>query len=228
MSSANCTNLISEALLLAGDTSLTARGVVWLNQWLRSQYMAWNWPFLFRKASGLTLASGTGTFVVGSVNGGVTNAIQRIFDPIYLYTTDKQNRGNVRFRELHGNDVMFDEDARPTTQTGTPLTVVARRNATTAGTWDLVLDPIPDRTFLMSFNYIYQPADVNGTSDFPVYPNDRTIVHALTAMALAHMGDERAREMREVAAIMTIDDRNKFGSHLGFNDKWLLDGDTYR
>lgn len=213
--------------MLAGDTSLTARAIVWLNQWLRSQYMAWNWPFLYRKASGLTLASATGTLAVGGGSGGVTPFIQRIFDPIYLYTSDKQNRGNVRFREVVGGDVSFDEDARATTQTGKPLTVKGRRNATIYGTWDLVFDPIPDRTFLISFDYLHQPADLNGTTDIPVYPNDRTLVHAIASMALLHMGDERASEMRDVVASMNVDDRNKFGSHLGFNDKWALDGDTY-
>lgn len=228
MGVATCTEIISEGLLLAGDTSLTSRAQVWLNQWLRSQYAAWNWPFLYRKASGLTLSSGTGSLTVGAGSGGITPLIQRIFDPIYLYTSDKQTRGNVRFREVLGGDVSMEEDARPDSQIGRPVKVKGRKVYSTAGAWELVFDPVPERDYLISFDYIYQPADTNGTSDVPVYPNDRTMTHLVAAMAFAHMGDERAPDMREMVASMTVDDRSKFGSHLGFNDDWALDGDTFR
>lgn len=231
MAQATCAQLISEALLLAGDSSLTSRAVVWLNQWLRSQYMAWPWPFLKRRASGLSLSAGTGTLLVGAGNGGVSNLIQRIYDPIYLYTPDKQTKGVVRFQELLGGDIAFDEDARPTTQTGIPTRVKGNPH-TTAGAWQLVFDPIPDRAYLISFDYTLQPADEatsagSGGSAQVLYPNDRTIVHAIASMALAYMKDEGAAEMRALAATMAVDDRTKYGKVLGMNDTWGLDGNTF-
>lgn len=190
--------------------------------------MAWPWPFLQRRASQLSLTSGTGTKTVGAGSGGVTGLIQRIYDPIYIYTSDKLSRGMIRFRELAGEDVAFDEDARPTTQIGMPNTVKGRPTAGTWGSWDLIVDPIPDRNYLISFDYTIQPSDINGTTDIPLYPNDRTMVHLVAAMALAHMGDERAGEMREIAAAMTVDDRMKYGRALGINDSWGLDKDSFR
>ncbi len=229
---ATCANLISEALLLAGDTSLSARGVVWLNQWLRSQYAAWPWPFLIRRASSLTLAAGTTSLTVGGGSGGVTPAIRRLVDPVYLYTTARTTQGTVRLTDLLDGDQAFDGDSRPSTQTGLPRTVQTRANATTWGKWDLIFDPIPEQAYLFSFDYYVQPTDeatgTAGGTAVPLYPNDRTIMHAIAAMALAHMGDERASEFRDVAAAMAIDDRGKFGMAPKVNDHWTLDKSTYR
>ncbi len=232
MAQATCASLISEALLQAGDTSLGARAVVWGNQWLRSQYRAWPWPFLQKRASGLTLNSGATSLVVGGGSGGVTDVIQRIYDPLYLYTSDKSTRSTARFSQLVGGSIEFDEDARLNSQIGLPVRFKGRPSSTTWGVYTLIPDPIPDRNLLLSFDYIFQPTDVftgtTGGSSIPIYPNDRTIVQAIKHMALDYMKSEEAMMALEVLGAMVIDDRMKYGQSPGINDVWQYDGSTFR
>jgi hypothetical protein len=224
---ATITTIIQEALLSAGDTSLTERALLWANQWLRSTYKAWPWPFLQKSAQDLTLTTGTTSKTVGGGSGGVADVIQRIYDPIYMYTSDKRVRGTARFSELTGGPIEWDERARPSTQTGLPQRFKARPSSTSQGVYTLIPDPIPDRDLLFAFDYIFQPSDLS-LGQTPIYPNDRTINQAILHKAWEYMADPRASEALDILRAMTVQDRINFGQSPGVNVEWGLDGGTFK
>ena len=229
----SCDEIISEGLLLAGDTSLTTRAVVWLNQWLRSQYRAWPWPFLQTRASGLTLSASSGSMTVGSGIGGVTPDIQRVIDPVYLYTTAKTIRGTLRIQQLNSGPIEADIDARLSTRTGTPTSLKLRPSNSVYGRWLFIFDPIPDQAYLFSFDYLQQPDDeataaASGGTAIPLYPNDRTMVQAVMVHALKYMADERLLPEQELLRVMCLDDRVKYGQSPGVNELWGMDPSTFK
>lgn len=227
-----CASLISEGLILAGDTSLTERAIVWMNNWLRSQYAAWPWPFLQKRASSLSLPAGTGSMDVGAGSGGVTDDILRILDPIFLYTSDKKTRGVVRVSKLVGGDIDSDEDARESTRTGRPQTVKVRPSSTTNHKFKLIFDPISDVAYNFSFDYLFMPEDVatgtTGGSAIPMYPSDQTLIQMIKTRALEHMTDDRADAENEKLRGMAVDDRIKFGQTTGVNELWDMNGKTFK
>lgn len=228
MGAATVSTLISEGLQLAGQTDLSTRALVWLNQWLRSQYAAWPWPFLQKRVSGVTLSSGALTLNVGGSGGsGTTDIIHKVYDPIYLYNSARNIRGVARITSLIAGALDQDEHARPSTQTGQPTRVKVRQSSTALGQFALIPDPIPERDYLIAFDYSFIPAD-QSTSDFPIYPNDRTMVQAVRHMALEYMADERAKGELEILIAMVQDDRVKYGQIPGTNSLWDIDTDVYR
>lgn len=230
----SCADLISNGLLLAGDTSLTAVAVVWLNNWLRSQYAAWAWPFLQKRASGLTIAAGTESKLVGAGSGGVTDDIQSIYDPLYFYTTDRRARGMCRLVNLTGGDMSHDEDMRDdATQRGIPSQAKCRPSSTVNNQFTLIFDPVPDIDYLFSFDYIIQPADEvtsanSGGTAVPMYPNDQTIIQAVKVAALNHMKDPSAPDEDAKLSAMVSGDRIKYGQTPGVNEDWGLNGKTFK
>lgn len=220
--------IISEALLLAGNTSLTTRAKVWLNAWLRSQYRAHAWPFLIERASLIAMAADSLYVTVGANNGGITLEIQRIIDPIDVYTSDYATRMRARVVQLIGQDQSeMVELNNPATNRGVPSAFRVRAT-TTWGAWKLVPNVVPDRACKLAFDYLYQPADLS-TNVAPVYPNDETLIQAVYVQALKHMDklDAWAQQF-ELLRTQQIADRAKYGIVDGTNDLWSLDSSIFR
>jgi len=220
--------IVSEGLLAAGDTSLTTRGLVWLNRWLRSAYRAWPWPFLYRRGSLLALSAGTTALSVG--NGAlITPPIMRIEDPLWVYKSDKTARQRARVVPLHDGDIDQDVDLIDTTlNRGMPQQFRVRADTAVFGKWSLIPWPVPDQAYLVALDYHELPADVLAANT-PLYPNDETMMKAVEAAALRYNKEWDAYGLatQELRA-MSADDRVAFGSVAGLNDRVVLDPNTFK
>src|SRR5512146_1424728 len=180
--------VVSTGLALAGRSDLTTLANDWLNASLRDAYASWPWPFLQRRRAGLSFPTGTQSLSVGAGSGGVTLAIQRVFDPFYFSTSDYSTRGTGRIRNLTGGSMDTDEAVfNPTTARGIPQLIKVRADETTWGKWTLIPYPVPDRDYLISCDYLEQPADLTSDSQVPQYPNDKTMVQMVLTSALQYM-----------------------------------------
>jgi hypothetical protein len=221
--------LISEALLEAGDTRLTARASIWLNDWLRSAYAAAAWPFVTRNVV-YSLAADVTSFTLGGGSGGVTNQIKRVFDPLGIRSSDYSVRGEARVMQLAGTfenpDPFLDN---PATNRGIPTKFQVWAGAA-AGVWTLYPQPVPDRALQLIIKYHEIPADIAG-GQVPVYPNDRTMKQSVIQKALAHVYGSTSQEA--LAAADTLQDlftgdKIKYVVVPGTNDYHPLDPTVFR
>lgn len=223
------TEIVSEALLLAGNSGLTTNANSWLNNWLRSAYTAWPWPFLHRSISSLALSSGATSLSLGAGSNGVTLEISRIFDPIRVYTSTFADRGQARIIPFVQFNADLDERINNPVSVGMPATFKVAPDTSLWGKWSLKPWPIPDKDYLLAIDYLVVPAELSSNSDVPLYPNDRTMVQAVMAQALKYMKmkDEYGEAM-QILSSMVVDDRLKFGTVPGINDTVPLDPTTFR
>ena len=220
--------IVTEGLLLAGNANLTTRANQWLNSWLRSHYRSWPWPFLIRRAQNITLNAGATSLLVGGGNNGITEQVQRLYDPVYVYTADKKSRTIARIRSVVAGPVDMDESALdPTQNTGMPAYFKVR-SGTTWGTWQLEPYPYPNQTYNIAFDYLIQPADITSDATVPIYPNDQTMIQAVVAWASRYMKLEGAGGELELLSAMGSDDWLKYGEVPGINDQLQLDGASFR
>lgn len=230
MGALTAAQIISEGLQLAGDRSVSSKALSWLNRWLASQYAAFTWPFLYREASGVSLASSAQTLAFGAGSGGVTEKVQRINDPIKLYNSTYTVQQIVRLQTVWDDSFEGSVGVNPTNNRGIPANCRAKPDTATPGKWSLRMDRVADRDLLAEISYLTQPADVI-TSDVPLYPNDRTLIHAVMMDALRFKkggDDPEYQDARELVATMTVDDRAKFGMSPGLNTMLGLDPKTFR
>lgn len=224
------TQIFTEGGLQAGDDTQATRQAFWFNAWLRKQYCMWPWPFLKRRASGISLTTGATTVSVGA-GASITEEILRIFEPLVVYTSDSKTRLNAPIIELLMADILYDESSRDSTLgRSTPTQFKCRADATTYGKWSLIPFPVPDKAYLLAFDYQTIPANLSSDSQIPVYPNDRTLIQAAKCAALEYAdGTSEALDRDlEVLASMVSDDRDAFGSAPGDNEYWQMDTSVFR
>lgn len=230
MGALTATQIIDEGLQLAGDRSVATRALGWLNRWLASQYAAFPWPFLYRETSGVALNSGAQSITIGSGSGGVTEKIQRINDPIKLYNAAYNVQKVVRLQTMWGDSVEGGATVNPASNLGIPDTCRAKPDTATFGKWVLQFNRVADRALLAEISHIILP-DAVLASGVPLYPNDRTLTHAVMADALRFKkggDDPEYQDARELVASMTVDDRAKYGMTPGLNTMLGLDTKTFR
>lgn len=234
MGALTAAQIISEGQLLAGRDDLSARALSWLNTFLRSQYLAWPWPFLFKRLKDVSLTAGTATLTLGAGSGGESLPIQQVRDPVKMRNSTYTLKSLARIRQLvDGQPVIdpeYDEALRdPNTTRGIPSVIRVRASNSTYGEWTLYFTPIPDRDLLLTFDYIILPATITDTSSIPVYPNDETLIHRVYARTLRYAGDLEAAAMAdEEVRNMTVNDRMKFGGTVGTGDILQVDPSVYR
>lgn len=221
--------IVTEGLLLAGNANLTTRANQWLNSWLRSHYRSWPWPFLIRRAQNITLAAGATSLAVGGGNNGITEQVQRLYDPVYVYTADKKSRALARIRSVIAGPVDMDESVlNPSDNRGMPQYFKVRPYDNVWGTWQLEPYPYADQSYSLAFDYLIQPADITSDATVPIYPNDQTMIQAVVAWASRYMKLDGASGELELLSAMGSDDRLKYGEVPGINDQLQLDGASFR
>lgn len=226
------TELIAAGQARVGNnsTAVTTRIQTEFQAWLDRQYAGWSWPFLKKRATGLTLAQGATSLTVGAGSGGVTLEIIKLVSPLGFYTTDRSTKGKAHIVPSADSDVSYDETlASSSTFIGTPTEFKARHGSV-RGSWDLVPLPFPDRALLLSIDYYGLPA-ILGASDIPIYPADSTLIDAIAAMV--HDDQYGPADPRTVTAWDRVSskmayDRSTYGSAPGENDRLDLDTSVFR
>ena len=228
-------DIILQGATLAGrtDAGVLTNAIAWLNDWLRSQYQAWPWPFLMQRRSGLVLPAGTQTILVGGGNSGITEQVKRVEDGFYLRTADYGHRSKPRLRAWKDGPQDYDPDmTKVSTEKGPPEWVQVRAGPSPAnGVWELLFYPVTDKQYVLNFDYQFMPAPLASGASVPLYPNDRTMKHAVAMMTLLFSNgadDATYKSMSDTVGGMAIDDRVKSGHIPGTNDTWGLDGGVFR
>lgn len=228
MGSLTVATILSEGGLLAGDTGLGARALVDLNAWLRSQYDGFLWPFLRRELSAVALAQGVQKLTFGNGSGGITEEVQRINDPLHIYSSGFSTLADVRVVTDWGSAHRIPDDVvnNPSSNTGCPTTARVRAT-TTVGRWDVIFDRVADKAYLLQLSYYVRPAALT-TADTPLYPNDRTLIQAVNVFILRYKKAENAPDEMDLLVAQVLEDRMKYGSLPGINDSLLLDPKVFR
>lgn len=232
--------IVSQGLKLAAREDLAEAGpdgvitpYLELQMWLRKMAADWPWPQLYRRATSISLPAGTASMNLGGAGTNITDAIQRIRDPLYLYDSAYGTRATMRVQPIEDNGVQFDETVNnPTTNRGQPQYVKVRPFAFTtsavAGKWTLYFTPIPDRAYLIAVPYMLMPPDPSA-SEYPWYPVDRTMVHMVKTFAFSMGHDqEKAAMANEELAAMIGRDKMQHGQNAGINLVSPLDSNVFR
>ncbi len=226
--------IITEGLLQAGvaRASRPSRAVTWLSTWLKSQYRAWPWPYLLQSREALALPAGTTSLKVGSGSGGISDEIARVLSPIWVYDSSLGTR--LKAPIIQVGSFKYDEnEALRGTARGLPGKFKVRTaRVGELVNFQLIPFPIPDRDYLLQFNYIGIPVDpCEEDTSVPLYPNDQTMIQAVKAKALLDLNgedDPQAVRAETKCNDMAIADRVKDGSTPGINDMVGLDDSVYR
>lgn len=229
-------DMTRDAIIEAGQgrmgnksSALQERLVVDFQAWLTRQYQSWSWPFLKKRAVGISLAQGATSLTVGNGNGGITNKIIKLGNsPIIYYTSDRSVTGKAPIVQSEDVSLTFDETlANSTTFKGTPNRFKVRRNG--EGIWDIIPLPFPDRALLLGIPYYEQPAAL-ASSGVPIYPSDATMIQAVVYLANAdqkkasHPDTQTSLQLLEA---MISRDRANFGADEGENDVVQLDPSVF-
>lgn len=219
--------IVAQGLALAACDDLSgSEPDTELKAWLRRQAAGWPWPMLHRFASGISLPAGTASFDFGA-GSTITDRVQRVLDPAYIYDTPKNTRRMLRVMNLVGNGAEDDETLQLSSETGTPSMMKVYpftfTTSATAGKWTIYPLPVPDRAYLLKLPYLLMPADP-GASDYPWYPSDRTMIQLVLAIGLKHRKEYDAYQMAmsELDA-MVARDRMDYGQSAGVNQSTGLD-----
>ena len=206
--------IVSEGLLQAGDTSLTTRANFALKKWLRSQAEGFLWPQL-KGNEQVAVGANSEDFDIGAGDGGVTEEIFRINDPMKIWETGSETlagMANIRVKTDWDDTLVNPFDGSQ----GKPTEARLKQN-TTKGSWTVSFDHETDRAYTVYVNYYYIPADP-ATSAVPWYPNDRTMVQAVYVEALKYKKDPNYRNELDLLAGMVRQDRMNHGIKPGIND----------
>lgn len=220
------TEIVSEGQLLAGRDDNATASARWLQRWLDSVAASWPWPALQAEAVGIALASGTTSLILGSATGGLTPAVQKLLDNVWIYDSTKTWRRRLRIRHQLSEPSDLTSLA---TAIGTPTGI--RVFTPTFGKVTLTFDPTPDKDYLLTVPYIGWPTALSGDSDVPWYPNDETMVQVVAFKNHEFYDGKDApvtRAAQEQLAALVAGDRTRFGSINGVNDSIGLDPTVFR
>jgi hypothetical protein len=227
--------IVDQALAEIGyDSTYQTLANVALNISLKAIYESWPWPFLQRNISGVALGSGVTSLPFGVGAGGVSNVVQKVRDPLFLYRTDRTVAGRARVRQFIGNDPSMEPGVfDPLSVRGLPTAFRIEADPLVYGKWHLIPYPVPDRDYLLKINYTETPAIISSASIddgvVPLYPNDDTLQQIVKAWALGHQNDKAGQtEAESKLSIMKINDRVKYGTVEGINDILGLDPSVFR
>ncbi len=223
--------IITQGMKLAGKetTNLASLVGTGFDAWLRSTYKGWAWPYLVRQCSAVTLATAAQSVTVGRSSGSaLTDRVDEIYDPLYLFTSDYAYVGRARVRQLRGGAAEREPSIiKPSDNKGTPLEFKARLSDTTEGQWVLTPYPFPDKTYLLVIDYKHLPESITG-SEYPRFENDRTLIQAAKVLTLEYMKDETYGPELEVLSSMVLQDFAKDAAKTGTNDRMLLDSNLFK
>jgi hypothetical protein len=177
--------LISEALELAGDTSLVPRAQMWMDMALLPLYTGAPWSFCNKR---FTVSKVAGNTSIAIGNGGITPLrIFRIKSVSYIFGS--QSQGEL---ELINDDPTLSDDAinNALIKSARPYTAYVN-NSGDPFAWTILFNAPIDKGYTFSVQTHYIPDPLTSDNQKPIYPNDDTIIHSLYVAALIHQQDQR-------------------------------------
>lgn len=207
--------IVSEGLLQAGDTSLTTRANFALKKWLRSQAEGFLWPML-KSLEQVAVSANAESFSIGNGQGGVSEEIFRINDPMKIWDTGSNTLAglaNIRVKTDWSDALVNPFDGSQ----GKPTEARLVQSRSSKGEWEVSFDHETDKAYTVQVSYYCIPADP-ATSAVPWYPNDRTMVQAVYVEALKYKKDPNYRNELDLLAGMVRQDRMNHGIKPGIND----------
>lgn len=226
--------IVTEAIELAGNTGLTTRAQKYLELILRDLYEKSPWPF-----SGLgtiddapitpqTIASGVQTLQLGAGGGGLDTTVRSV-RRVWICTN-----GQTDFTELQVEHIStMDMPVRAYTgvsgvSNGRPLRCLVHLNTNNSMT--LYFDPKPNKTYAvwtMTEGYLTSLGTYSA-SLVSAYPNDLTVVQGVFAMCLKHQQDERYGVEWAEYLRMAKEDRARFMQASNANSRMRLSPRSFR
>lgn len=202
-------DIVSDGLLIAGDTSLTDLATRHLKSWLwdQAQEMAWSHLWHIKDISHELPANALAISIGGSgadVAPGLT--ILRVNKMMWAETQAGGATGHVelvRHAEAHPDEWSRIID---TTNKGSPskCLIGPEKGVNTFGRWVGYFVPVFDKAYKIAVQVEQGPADP-ADSDKPWYPSDEVMIMVVKAMALEYgkRWDERAVIMDELDSKMS-------------------------
>jgi hypothetical protein len=209
MALATASTLISRALQLAGDVSLSTHAFGWLNDGLRDLYRKGSWAFLSKWYGPYTLTVGS-TYLDFGGGSNTADSIARIHRIAIAEPTSGRGLGEVDLEtpsEVGSGDVHL---FLPTDASGLPSKATLEQT-TVDSAFRLHWTPLPGLAYRIGIYAQKVPAALGATSSTPTYPNDETLVQMLAAKALFHQEDPRADAAEAKFHRLVSEDRVVYG-----------------
>jgi hypothetical protein len=222
--------LLAQAGLASGNDQTTTFANTWVNAWLKRTAKSWAWPILKARITDLPIAQGAVSVDVG--NGDfVTTFIHRIFNPLFIRSTDYKFRGRLLISDLlNGNPDTDESVTQAANRLGTPETCKIRLKIN-GGAFTIFPNPVPNQAMLISLDVHIIPAALTLGTEVPWYQSDRTLLQAYKCALLEFDdGGEGGRAMNEEMAKlsqMVVDDRDFDGEGHGDNQVMGLDKSVF-
>lgn len=174
--------LISEALELAGNTSLVPRAKQWLDTIMVELWASAPWHFA-RKRYTLSLPAGTSSIAIGEPASTPDEDMVRSIDSIVPVVNGKARDPLITSIQGDG-DIDHDPDLM-VRSAGIPEAATLQ-NYGDPYAWNIRLDRPTDRTITFVIDVFLVPRGLENDNDIPRYPNDETIIQALIVKAVKH------------------------------------------
>jgi hypothetical protein len=232
--------LIAEGCRLAGKSEYETLALGWLNRWLDSVAMSWEWPQLREELVGYRLrtgvAPGTGyQFGLGTVaptTDGPTERVTEIYDNVLIYLLDGSYEARLPLATFMRDN--RDKVAFSNAVTGVPSRLLVEKpfqsNTANGQFLRLYTDRQVDREYLLNVPFKKIPAAVTA-AQYPWFPDDETIVHAVKYKCLdmgAGNDDQRTLKAQQDLAGLLSAQRVRYASETINGDKLQLSRRVFR
>lgn len=230
------TEIVTQGQAEAGQKGKDTRLLEALVLWEQSQYKAWPFGYLRQTRTALALPAGTASLRIGAGEGGITNMIQTVQNPIWVSNTAYSIRSMALITGMENMDPALDERVNnPATNRGLPTAFKFRHALSTVSPYRscllLIPSPLPDRDYTLSFDYIELPITLQTDgSGIPLYPNDSTMKKFVECMALKWgngSADPEYQACRDELGSMVTMDRIRDGQGNGNNMSLLRDPSVF-
>lgn len=229
MAQATNDEVITEALELAGDSSLKSRAIFWLNRWVISESGKAPWPHTFATLGPMPLPAGSVSILLGGPTGAYPSRVHSV-RRLYEATANGERGAPIYFQEQ-------EESAPPTSGTswlgdyggatrGGSSRSDVRIISAGSGQWYVMF---PDRLNHLRRVHVdlkLIPA-IQLLSDVSPYPNDETLMQAIYCYALKHQNDERQMAEEQKLQRMVQEDRATYCKLGGNNQHMRLASRTF-
>lgn len=214
--------LITEALELAGDSSLKPRALFWLNNWVASESGKVPWPHTLQTVGPLVADGGATQFLLGA-SGDLLNRVHSVRG--LRHTTGAGLVGaQLHFRDSEEVRGMATSAWLREFERTSGLQVNLQNKG--KGVWAVNFSPALTRSlsFMAYLQLIPATQTLLEVSD---YPNAETLVHAIYCAALKHQNDERQMVEETKLMRMVSEDRAVYLKLGGSSQHFPLSSRTF-